>query len=129
MVDALLRVFQSVFDQICGYHSEGYIAKLERDLDEKGLYQTFKVEFKKHSNGNVSWEEGRDAVAFESDAVSKAFASATNQSETNILDHYSNTYKVSIESFAKQVKEYIASQAQDFALTFLSEVGQYIADS
>lgn len=34
-IDALLSVFQSVFDESCGYYREGYIAKLERDLDEK----------------------------------------------------------------------------------------------
>ena len=32
-IDALLSVFQSVFDESCGYYREGYIAKLERDLD------------------------------------------------------------------------------------------------
>ena len=64
------------------------------------------------------------------DAISKAFASVTEQSETNILEHYSNTYKVSIESFAKQVKEYIDSQAPGFRINFfVDEVGQYIADN
>ena len=129
-VDALLTVFQSVFDEVCGYHTEGYIARLERDLDKKGLYQAFKDEFQKHSDEKISWEIGRDQAVFESDAISKAFASVTEQSETNILDHYRNTYKVSIESFAKQVKEYINSQAPEFRINFfVDEVGQYIADN
>ena len=119
-VDALLTVFQSVFDEVCGYHTEGYIARLERDLDKKGLYQAFKDEFQKHSDENISWEIGRDQAVFESDAVSKAFASVTEQSETNILDNYINTYKVSIESFAKQVKNILTLRLQNFALTFLS---------
>ena len=45
-IDALLTVFQSVLDQTCGYFSEGYIAKFERDLDKKGVFQDFKEEFK-----------------------------------------------------------------------------------
>ena len=130
-IDALLKVFQSVFDQICGYYSEGYIASIERGLDEKGLYQSFKDEFKKLSNEGISWEEGREQAAFESDAISKAFSLATGQSEVaseNILDRYSRDYDVTIESFAKQVKKYIDKQEKGFRLNFfVDEVGQYIA--
>ncbi|MDB3929304.1 BREX system P-loop protein BrxC [Paracoccaceae bacterium] len=132
-VDALLAVFQSVFDQTCGYYSEGYIASLERGLDERGVYENFKEEFRKYSTGGISWEDGRELAAFESDAISKAFASVTGQSESaseNILDTYSKNYSVSIESFAKQVKKYIDKQDPGFRLNFfVDEVGQYIADN
>ena len=132
-VDALLAVFQSVFDQTCGYYSEGYIASLERGLDERGVYEKFKEEFRKYSTGGISWEDGRELAAFESDAISKAFASVTGQSESaseNILDTYSKNYSVSIESFAKQVKKYIDKQDPGFRLNFfVDEVGQYIADN
>jgi len=132
-IDALLAVFQSVFDESCGYYREGYIAKLERDLDERGQFGKFKEEFSRHSFGNISWEEGREQANFEADAISKAFAAATGQSEVasqNILDQYSKTYNVSIESFAQQVKRYIDQQEKGFRLTFfVDEVGQYIADN
>ena len=132
-VDALLAVFQSVFDQTCGYYSEGYIASLERGLDERGVYENFKEEFRKYSTGGISWEDGRELAAFESDAISQAFASVTGQSESaseNILDTYSKNYSVSIESFAKQVKKYIDKQDPGFRLNFfVDEVGQYIADN
>ena len=132
-VDALLAVFQSVFDQTCGYYSEGYIASLERGLDERGVYEKFKEEFRKYSTGGISWEDGRELAAFESDAISKAFASVTGQSESaseNILDTYSKNYSVSIEGFAKQVKKYIDKQDPGFRLNFfVDEVGQYIADN
>ena len=132
-IDALLAVFQSVFDESCGYYREGYIAKLERDLDERGQFERFKDEFQKHSFDNVSWEEGREQANFEADAIAKAFATATGQSDVasqNILEQYSKTYTVSIESFAQQVKRYIDKQEKGFRLTFfVDEVGQYIADN
>jgi hypothetical protein len=132
-VDALLAVFQSVFDQSCGYYREGYIAKLERELDEKGQLEKFKEEFTKYSFNNVTWEEGRETAAFEADAIAKAFAKVTGQSEDgskNILDHYRQTYAVSIEDFAKQVKRYIDKQVPNFRLNFfVDEVGQYVADN
>ena len=132
-IDALLAVFQSVFDENCGYYREGYIAKLERDLDERGQFESFKEEFQKHSFGNISWEEGREQANFEADAIAKAFAAATGQSDVasqNILDQYAKTYNVSIESFAQQVKRYIDKQEKGFRLTFfVDEVGQYIADN
>ena len=132
-IDALLTVFQSVFDESCGYYREGYIAKLERELDERGQFSKFKEEFQKHSLDNVSWEEGRELANFEADAISRAFAAATGQSDVasqNILDHYSKTYTVSIESFAQQVKSYIDKQEKGFRLTFfVDEVGQYVAEN
>ena len=73
-------------------------------------FEKFKEDFNQHSFGNISWEEGREQANFEADAISKAFAAATGQSEVasqNILDHYAKTYSVSIDSFAKQVKSYI----------------------
>ena len=43
-IDALLSVFVKVFDEMCGYYGKlGHIAKFERDLDGRGLYQQFKT--------------------------------------------------------------------------------------
>ena len=96
---------------------------------EEDYTEPFKAEFKKYSDNNISWEEGRDQAAFESDAISRAFASVTKQSETDILQSYSG-HKISIESFAQQVKEYISKQEQGFRINFfVDEVGQYIADN
>ena len=132
-VDALLTVFQSVLDQTCGYYAEGYIASLERGLDEREVYEEFKKKFREYSTDGISWEEGRELAVFESDAISKAFASVTGQSEgasENILDTYSRNYSVSIESFANQVKKYIDNQEPGFRFNFfVDEVGQYIADN
>ena len=47
-IDKLLSVFQSVLDEACGYHKEGFIAKFERDLDEKVYTNNLKMSLLKH---------------------------------------------------------------------------------
>ena len=103
-VDKLLTVFQSVFDEVCGYFKEGYIAHLERELDAKGLYEAFKEEFERISANNLPWSKGREQALFESDTITQAFNKVTGQTSiTNVLQHYQGNYKVSVEDFAKQV--------------------------
>jgi len=50
-VDALLSVFQKVFDEMCGYYGkQPHIAQFERDLDSRGVFDAFKPAFEKHSS-------------------------------------------------------------------------------
>ena len=130
-VDKLLTVFQSVFDETCGYYKEGYIAQLERDLDAQGLYAAFKEEFERISANNLPWSKGREQALFESDTITKAFNKVTGQTSiTNVLQHYQDNYKVSVEDFAKQVNVYIDGQEPGFRLNFfVDEVGQFVADN
>lgn len=130
-VDKLLTVFQSVFDEICGYYKEGYIAQLERELDAQGLYEAFKEEFERISANNLPWSKGREQALFESDTITEAFNKVTGQtSNANVLQHYQDKYNVSVEDFAKQVKVYIDSQEPGFRLNFfVDEVGQFVADN
>ena len=130
-VDKLLTVFQSVFNETCGYYKEGYIAQLERELDAQGLYEAFKEEFERISANNLSWSKGREQALFESDIITNAFNEVSGQTSiTNVLQHYQDNYKVSVEDFAKQVKAYIDRQAPGFRLNFfVDEVGQFVADN
>ena len=130
-VDKLLSVFQSVLDEACGYHKEGYIAKFERDLDEQGLYEQFKDEFTKASPENKSWDVGREEALFFPDIINTAYKIVTKQTDTNdIVDRYIKTYKVSVEDFANQVKSFISKQEKGFRLNFfVDEVGQFIAEN
>ena len=42
--DAVLSVFVKVFNEMCGYYGkQGYVAKFERDLDERGLAGAFQT--------------------------------------------------------------------------------------
>jgi hypothetical protein len=131
-VDALLSVFQKVFDEMCGYFGkQPHIAQFERDLDSRGAFDSFKQAFEAASG--KPWERGRELALFEKANIAKAFASATGASEADaadILGHYRKDHRVSIEDFAETVKSWIDTQGQNFRLNFfVDEVGQYIADN
>ncbi|MHC1740644.1 MAG: BREX system P-loop protein BrxC [Anaerolineaceae bacterium] len=129
--DALLKVFVKVFDEKCGYYGkQGYIAKFERDLDQLGLLDKFKIAYKKISG--IDWERGRETSVLEEPNISKAYSEVIqNPANTieNIIDKYQRDYHVSIEDFANAVAEYIEKKGPTFRLAFLvDEAGQYIAD-
>ncbi|MER9507211.1 BREX system P-loop protein BrxC [Mesorhizobium sp. M0579] len=131
-VDALLAVFQKVFDEMGGYYGkQGHIAQFERDLDSRGLWMPFKEAYRKIAG--KSWERGREQALLEAQNIARAYAEVTGNDAAaadGILKKYRDDYKVSIEDFAAQVKAYIDTQGPDFRLNFfVDEVGQYIAES
>ena len=130
--DAILSVFVKVFNEACGYYGKhAYIAEFERDLDNKGLLQSFKDEY--HKVSGQDWKIGRALAEMEDHNVSTAYANitdATAGSITTILSKYSRNYKVSIAEFAQNVANYISKQGPDFRLIFcVDEIGQFIADN
>lgn len=130
--DALLAVFVKVFNESLGYYGkQGYIAQFERDLDSRNLYITFKKEYQVIAG--KPWERGREQALLESKNIAQAYAQVTGEPETvslGILDKYRKDYRVSIEDFAEEVKQYIDQQSPKFRLNFfVDEVGQYIADN
>lgn len=131
-IDALLSVFQKVFDEMCGYYGkQPHIAQFERDLDSRGQLSAFRAAFQ--SVAGKSWDRGREQALFEKANIAKAFAEATSASAsdaTDILGHYRKDTKVSIEDFANTVKAWIDRKPPKFRLNFfVDEVGQYIADN
>lgn len=45
-IDALLSVFQKVFDEMCGYYGkQPHIAQFERDLDSRAIFEKFKTAY------------------------------------------------------------------------------------
>ena len=131
-IDAVLAVFAKVFDEMCGYYGkQGYIAQFERDLDSRGLYDTFKQAFAEVSG--LDWEMGREQALLEGHNIDTAYTQATGVPADNargILDKYRADYHLSIEDFAETVDAYIQRQGPDFRLIlFVDEVGQYVADS
>ena len=129
-IDALLSVFQKVFDEACGFYGkQPHIAQFERDLASRGELQAFKQCFLNVSG--KSWESGREEAILESRNIDAAFATATGREGTeavDILGRYRTDTRISIEDFAQKVKDWIESQPKGFRLTFfVDEVGQYIA--
>ena len=106
-------------------YKEGYIAQLERELDDKDSHAAFMEEFERMS-ANIPWEKGREQALFESDTITKAFNKVTGQTSiTNVLQHYQDNYKVSVEDFAKQVAAYIDGNIGQLNF-FVDEVGSLL---
>ena len=131
-VDALLAVFQKVFDETCGFYGkQPHIAQFERDLHGRGQLEAFKAAFQDASG--KPWERGREQALLEAKNISTAFAAATGGDPADgkdILSQYRKDTRVSIEDFASTVKAWIDEQPKGFRLNFfVDEVGQYIADN
>ena len=131
-VDALLSVFQKVFDEACGYYGKlPHIAQFERDLDERSQLQAFKAAYE--AAAGKPWERGREQAALERKNIATAFAAITGGAPgdaADILGQYRSDTRVSIEDFANNVKTWIVKQSPKFRLNFfVDEVGQYIAEN
>jgi len=130
--NAILQVFLKVFNEHRGYYpKQPSIANFEKKLDDKGLYNAFKEVFKE-INGN-DWVDERDALTFIVDDAATALSKVTNisfESALEQLNKLDETYTISIEDFAKEVKEYIDKQEPNYRLIFLvDEVGQFIGEN
>ncbi|ESQ75037.1 BREX system P-loop protein BrxC [Asticcacaulis sp. AC402] len=131
-VDALLSVFQKVFDDMCGYYGkQPHIAQFERDLDSRGLLVKFRDIYARIAG--KTWDRGREQALLEGLSIAKAYAEASNTDTAEaqgLLSKYRQDFRSSIEDFAEKVGAYIATQAKGFRLNFfVDEVGQYIADN
>lgn len=126
----ILEVFVKVLNELQGYYGkQGYIARFEHDLDVRGDFIPFKETYLR-VNGSA-WEKDREAI---STARKAAFAKAYSEhfgvaeaEASSLMRQVREDYRVSIESFAQMVKDYIAKQPPGFRLNFfVDEVGQFI---
>ncbi|TXL64464.1 BREX system P-loop protein BrxC [Cerasibacillus terrae] len=129
--DAILRVLLKEFNNHRGYYGHNpAVAELEKYLDEQGFLEAYKKEFEKIAN--EPWESRRNVFKFDGHFIKPALLQSTNMTEEsvdNLLNHGIHNVDISIEGFAKEVKEYIDSKGPDFHLVFLiDEIGQYIGD-
>ncbi|MEZ2458888.1 BREX system P-loop protein BrxC [Salinicoccus roseus] len=130
--DAILKVLMKVFYEHRGYYGDiPGVAEMEKYLDQKGVYYDFKSEFKELAG--EEWVDRRNTFYFDADFVIGALTKVTDMSEEsarNWFENGVNNYEISIEKFAKDVKEYIEQKGDNFHLVFLvDEIGQYIGDS
>jgi hypothetical protein len=126
----ILEVLVKVLYEMQGYFGkQGYIASFEHDLDLRGQYVPFKETYLR-VNG-TPWETDRAALATVGKAAfGRAYAAhfgVTDADAANVMRQVREDYRVSIESFAQMVKDYIARQPAGFRLNFfIDEVGQFI---
>lgn len=130
--DALLKVFVKVFDESRGYYgNQGHVARFERDLDNRGQYEAFKQAYARIAG--IDWADGRELDVLEESNVAAAYAEVVGDgsaSPTNILTKYRDSYSVSIEDFADEVKAWLDGQEDDLRLNFyVDEVGQFIGSN
>jgi hypothetical protein len=130
--DAIVQVFMKAFNEHLGYCAElPWLAELERQLEEKGQYDNFKDKYQEVTN--TTWEQGRDSFHFDRDIIIKVLSETTNMSEDSAgkwFDKCEDNYSISVEKFAKILKEYCDKKGKNHRVIFLvDEVGQYIGDN
>ena len=130
--DPILDVFYNVFNEMRGYSgNKPFLANLEKELDESGMYSNFKNEFEKLSG--KSWDEkGKYRFKFERKHIIQSLINVGFMDEDDAkywANNAEKTYEYSIEDFANEVKEYCDKKGNNHHVVFLvDEVGQYIAD-
>ena len=128
--DKILDVFEKVFNEKMGLSITPFVAEIERYIISQGKYDEFKEEFQK--NANASWESMRNGIQFVEDQFAKSYAKVLNKSEEearNVVERTEKNYTLSVESFAKRVRDYIESKGNNHHVVFLvDEIGQYIGD-
>ena len=128
--DTVLEIFMNVFNEACGYYGKSRdIAQFERELDEEGLLEAFKNEFKNITGKD--WEEGRERQRFRPD-IDKAYNKVHGKDgeHRDVIESTKKTNITSIETFAETVKRYIDKQGSNFRINFFAdEVGQYIGSN
>jgi hypothetical protein len=129
--DAIVSVFLKVFNEMQGFcGSIPFLADLERTLSEAGRYEEFKERFA--DDFGKPWETSRHKFDFIQDTIVDVLADMNFMSEAaarNWCEKATETYNISIEDFAKLVKEYIDRKGGNHHVVFLvDEIGQYIGD-
>ena len=129
--DAIVNVFLKVFNEMQGFcGSLPHLADLESQLTDVGKYDEFKKAFEDEYGSE--WEDSRHKFDFIQDDVVEALVKIDFMSEAaarNWCEKATETYRISIEDFAKRVKAYIEKKGNNHHVVFMvDEVGQYIGD-
>lgn len=127
--EAILAVFLKVLNEMQGYDGDHpHVAHMERYLQGKGKLDAFKAAYQELTG--EEWIKERDAYEFNRDQVVEAFRKTLGQSKESAekwVDNAEGNFKLTIENFAKWVKEYLDSKGADQRIIFLvDEVGQFI---
>lgn len=126
--NGIVNVFLKVFNEMQGLSTIPHLADFERRLIKEEKFATFKAAFEE-VNG-AEWEAERHEFDWIQDDIKEAAVKIDFMSEAaidNFLEKASGDYLISIDDFAKLVKNYLDSKGPDHHIAFLvDEVGQYI---
>ena len=124
--DKILSVFEKVFNEKQGLSTIPHVAELERFLIKNNKYEEFKEAVSKECGEN--WETARNDFYFRRDEIVNAYSKVMNKSHEeaeNWFDKAEENYDISIEKFAKRIKEYIEANDNKHVVFLVDEVGQY----
>lgn len=129
--DAIVNVFLKVFNEMRGFcGSMPHLADLEAQLSDDGKFEEFKDAFREATGDE--WEDERKNFDFIQDDVVDVLSNIGFMSESaarNWCEKATDSYKISIEDFAKRVAEYIKKKGNNHHVVFMvDEVGQYIGE-
>ncbi|MCU6796831.1 BREX system P-loop protein BrxC [Paenibacillus sp. WQ 127069] len=129
--DAIVSVFLKVFNEMQGFcGSIPFLADLERQLVEENRYEEFKKLFEE--NFGKPWDASRHKFDFIQDSIVEVLDEMGFMSEAaarNWCERATEPYNMSIENFARLVKEYLDRKGNNHHVVFLvDEIGQYIGD-
>lgn len=132
--EGIVEVFLKVFNDHRGYFGAApQIADLERRLETEGRYADFKAAYEQLAD--EPWEEGRESWDFFGETIITALQQGAGFSEADARRVFDNategdTYRISVERFAKIIKSYLDTQPKDHQVVFMvDEVGQYIGEN
>ncbi len=125
--DAILKVFLKVFNERVGYCADfPHIAHLERELDKRGQYQSFKAAYATITGAN--WEDDRDAYYLNSHAMAEALSQTIGQSveaSRQWVEQLDKNFPLDINNFCQWIKEWQGENGKNL-LFMVDEVGQFI---
>ena len=128
---AILSVFWRVFNEIQGFSGESLpLADLERYLKQKGKYQEFLNVFQEIYGSR--WQQERDAYSLLTDEIVEALSRVLGKDKRAAQEWFEKLeerFHLTVENFAKRVKEYLDSKGSEHRIVFLvDEVGQFIGE-
>jgi hypothetical protein len=127
--DAILSVFLKVLNELQGFSGDhAHIAHMERYLQGKAKLRAFHDAYRELTG--TEWIAERDAYELNRDQVALALSRALGQSVASCekwIDGAEDNFSLTVESFARRVREYLDSRGPGHRLIFLvDEVGQFI---
>ncbi len=129
--DALIDVFFRVFAEHRGFcGSDPNVASFEEELAKRDRLSEFKKEFE--SLADQSWDKVGSAYQFYAEEVRNALVKTgfSLEDATRQVDKIEGMTKLSPESFATKVKEYLDSKGPDARIMFFAdEMGNFIGQN
>ncbi len=125
----ILSVFWRLFNESQGFCSDSLaLAEIERYLTRKRKYDEFKAAFKKIYG--AEWETERDAYSLLQEEIVEALSLVLDkppEAAREWFENYEKSFNLTVEHFAKRVKEYLDSKSKTHRIIFLvDEIGQFI---